>query len=618
MSWRMHLPFLLIVVPVGGAFLMPFVGRLGETARDRFYRLVPFLLVPPAVLLFLKHLGQGTSLYVLGGGTGLLPGDWGAVRILLAIDPFSSGLVLCTVLLSLSGALFSVRDMERFSGKKRYASLHLLLVSGTVGMCLAADLFSLFVFMELCSLSAAGLTAFWRDRPESLGAGFRSLVSDRVGAIFFLMAAGALCGRYGTSNIFLLAERMRSSPLELLVLAVFLVVLASRCGLFPLHVGAVDTLGEVPGGIACLMAARLQAAFCAMVRLCGVPFAELAGTASWCLIVLGGLSGLAGGFMSLRERDLRRLAAHILVSQSGFAVSALGLALRLKQADPGRWAALEAGLLLSILAALAGGLLLLCTASLCHSAGTRFLDRMGGLAQNMPWTLSFTLMAGAFLVGLPPLSGFTARWKLCGAGIFLGPLFPAVPLVASLWGTGGILRGVSGAFLGPFRRSPSAVGEVPDGMKAGMGVLASSLLAVGLLVDWFPAGFLESGARSVFDSRRAVGVPLGWNGPVSDFGYWNVLAGCVLFLFVGGSLLALRAFGLAESGGRSCREGVRPFAERGEELGAPSFDLSSFGRTRRPFWDLPGLLHDGGVADSVGWLLSTLTVLALWLLWGAR
>ncbi len=159
------------------------------------------------------------------------------------------------------------------------------------------------------------------------------------------------------------------------------------------------------------------------------------------LLAVGAGSAVYGVLFALGQHDLKRLLAYHSVENIGIIVMGLGLALIGVSAKQPAWAALGlAGCLLHVWNhALFKGLLFLAAGSVIHGAGTREIDRLGGLARPMARTASLFAIGAAAICGLPPLNGFVSELliylgllRVGGDGIdgawSVAPL--AVPLLA--------------------------------------------------------------------------------------------------------------------------------------------------------------------------------------------
>jgi formate hydrogenlyase subunit 3/multisubunit Na+/H+ antiporter MnhD subunit len=186
-------------------------------------------------------------------------------------------------------------------------------------------------------------------------------------------------------------------------------------GLVPLHAWLAPAHRATAPAAALLSGALVPVAVYAALRMLFDPAA--AASPSWWglpLLVLGGASAIAGGLDATRRGEIDTALGAGTVRQTGLMAIGLGIALTARAADlPAVTAmALAAVLLLAALQAVCGSLLVLVAGAIRHGAGTRRLDRLGGLIHRMPVT-SACLLAGLFgVAALPPGPGFAATWLL--------------------------------------------------------------------------------------------------------------------------------------------------------------------------------------------------------------
>jgi formate hydrogenlyase subunit 3/multisubunit Na+/H+ antiporter MnhD subunit len=135
------------------------------------------------------------------------------------------------------------------------------------------------------------------------------------------------------------------------------------------------------------------------------------------LLAAGGAAALLGALRAALEDDTKTLLACSTIENVGFVTIGLGLALAFRGADLGPLAALALGA--ALLHALNHGvfktLLFLAAGAVAHAAGSRSLERLGGLIHAMPVTAACALVGALSAASLPPLSGFAGEWLLLQA-----------------------------------------------------------------------------------------------------------------------------------------------------------------------------------------------------------
>jgi hydrogenase-4 component B len=216
----------------------------------------------------------------------------------------------------------------------------------------------------------------------------------------------------------------------------------------------------------------------------------------WGVVVLGlgVVSGVLGVAFAIAQHDLKRLLAYHSIENIGIIVMGLGLALIGRSLDRADWVILGlSGALLHVWNhALFKSLLFLSAGSVIHAAHTREIDRLGGLAQGMPWTALGFLVGAVAICGLPPLNGFVSEF-LVYVGLFRalgnpeGPSFsgaafaaPALALIGAM-ALACFVKVYGAVFLGIARSEHARhAHEAPPAMLGPMGVLAACCFLIGL------------------------------------------------------------------------------------------------------------------------------------------
>src|SRR5437879_558109 len=187
----------------------------------------------------------------------------------------------------------------------------------------------------------------------------------------------------------------------------------------PLHVWLPSAHAAAPSHVSAIMSGVLiKMGIYGLVRVTSLlPAPPL----EWGGIVLafGVVSGVLGVAFAIGQHDLKRLLAYHSIENIGIIVMGLGLALMGRSLGRDDWIilGLSACLLHVWNHALFKALLFLSAGSVIHTAHTRELDRLGGLAKTMPWTALSFLVGAVAICGLPPLNGFVSEFLL-SLGLF--------------------------------------------------------------------------------------------------------------------------------------------------------------------------------------------------------
>lgn len=390
-----------------------------------------------------------------------------------------------------------------FPGKKMaYYTVSMLLMLGFNGMVLTGDLFNLYVFLEISSLSSYALIAIGEKRaPYSA---FRYLIIGTVGGSLYLLGVGFLYTVTGTLNIIDMHAMLpqvigHSSVIAALILMI--VGVGVKAALFPLHGWLPDAYTFASSTSTALIApiGTKVAAYIllrVLLFLFGIELIDDQLPVTTIIGIFAGIGILYGSIMAIAQSELKKMLAYSSVSQIGYIIMGISLA------NPFGFI----GAVLHILNhAMMKALLFLVSGSLRlkegHSLVTKFDN---SYRKKYPWTMAAFTTAAISMVGLPPLAGFFSKWYLALGTIDNSNwLLLAVILISSLLNAVYFFRILEKVYLNNPEAESSEETEVVERDEVGftmmfpMAVLAIGLLLVGIfnayivnvIFTMFPAGF---------------------------------------------------------------------------------------------------------------------------------
>lgn len=396
----------------------------------------------------------------------------------------------------------------------------LLLVFG------AADVIAFLIAWEVMALSSAMLVVGARPSAAETRAAYVYLVLTHLATAALVVAFAVLASAAGSTGLDGLTAAAGTLPgpdrdlLFLLLLAGF----ATKAGAIPLHVWLPRAHPVAPSHVSALMSGvMVKAGVYGLLRFVVVGLGP--GPEWWGLAVLalGGVSAVLGVLYALMEHDLKRLLAFSTIENVGIVLLGVGSAMLAGSAGLAGLAALglAAALLHALNHAAIKGLLFLAAGSVQHAAGTRDLNRLGGLVHVLPvTTLAFALGAAA-MAGLPLLNGFAGEWLVYQSmlGLASAPAASALSRSGALLGVGALglaaalalaafVKATGTGFLA-LPRSDGAASAREGGrpMRIGMGALVVACIAGGLLAGPI-ASVLGTAAGTALGTGEAA-VPLG-------------------------------------------------------------------------------------------------------------
>jgi formate hydrogenlyase subunit 3/multisubunit Na+/H+ antiporter MnhD subunit len=350
------------------------------------------------------------------------------------------------------------------------------------------------VAWEVMVLASYVCVTFEHEQPEVSRAGWVYLVASHVGTAA-LIAFFLLFGREAHGFDFgALRAAEPGAVLGGLLGALAVVGFGVKAGFVPLHVWLPEAHAAAPSHVSALMSGVLV-----KMGIYGVlrTLLLLRATPSWlgpALGALGLVGALLGVILASYQRDLKRALAYSSIENLGLVTLGVGAAAWGWTSGRPQLAALgiAAALLHVWNHALMKGLLFLCAGSILHGAGTRDLERLGGVLGRMPRTGTLMVLGSVAIAGLPPLNGFVSEWLLYLA-LFQGALASrgaesvlamlvvgALSLVGALAGLA-FVRLIGTALLGQPRGNGAArAHESPALMVAPMAVLAVGCIGAAL------------------------------------------------------------------------------------------------------------------------------------------
>lgn len=328
------------------------------------------------------------------------------------LDWLSFTFSLGFILLGLISTLHSIDYMSHDTGLPAYYSLLLLMVCGMVGVIMAGDFLTLYVFWELMSISSYCLVGFRKHLWEPVEAGFKYLLMSAVGSAFILFSMSYLYGLTGSlsfAQITLSLMNAKSSPLLYLLFILLLVGFGVKAAIVPFHSWLPDAHPAAPSPISAMLSGVvIKTGVYAIIRTSYLIFDISIVDYKLMLAFLSVLTMSVGNILALVQKDIKRLLAYSSIAQIGYLLLALSL---------GTEFGLMAGIVHFFNHALMKGLAFLCAGSIIHELNTRNLDEIVGVGRRMPITgvsLSIALLS---LAGMPFLNGFISKYLIFAAAI---------------------------------------------------------------------------------------------------------------------------------------------------------------------------------------------------------
>ena len=474
-----------VLLPVATSIIGALLGD-----RPRLQRLVGGMgavaLLAAAVALLLTVHQHGTVHVSFGG--------WAPpFGIEFAVDRLAAIMVLATAVTGALCLLFLASAIEDPAPHPFLAPQVHGVLAGVCGAFLTADLFNLYVWMELTLIAVLGLFVIG-GKVTQLDAAFRYMVLNLVGTVLLLMAVGFAYGATGFLNFTAVGTAARDLAPGVLVPVLGALVLAFlvKAGAFPFLAWLPASYHTLPAPILALFAALLtKVGAYALLRLMGDVFAPAPPLLLQALGWIGAVTMLVGALGAARHWDVRRVIVWLIVSAVGFIL--MGVAV----ATPGAHAATLVYVVHDIV--VKAGLVLV-TALVARQVGSHDLRRLGGLWDTRPWLSVLFLVLALSVAGIPPFSGFWAKLFLLREIMANGHAgWLVMALVASLFTLYAVGRVWIEAF---WKDAPGAPTPAPAPRMGPAWVAAGAFAALTIAIGLAP----EMLVRYTLDAAATLGI----------------------------------------------------------------------------------------------------------------
>ncbi|MCD6085301.1 MAG: cation:proton antiporter [Desulfurococcales archaeon] len=420
-------PFLVAV-----AFFIPLLTLL--TKRKIIFDSLVIIATLTATVLtwynyFLVKSAEEPIVYTFGG--------WPPpVGIVYEVDELSAILAIVTSTIMFLVGLYSIWYLKDAEGFEWFYTLYLGLEAGMIGCIYTGDAFNLFVMLEVMSVSAYALVAFYRSSKEAVEAGIKYAIIGAVSTTVYFIALMFIYGAFGTLNMAELAARVRSltsfplftggfltsppaniSLAASIALALSLWAFTFKAALFPNHFWLPDAHPAAPTPVSAILSGLVvNVGAYAIIRFLYTilgwdsmkSISSAVSSAAAILVVLGGASALIASALMLVQKDIKRLIAYSTILHLGLIVSAASL---------GTNTGLAGSMYHIVTHAVGKALLFLTAGVVIKIVGSRNIDDIAGVARKAPLTIFAMVVAVFSLVGIPPFGGFFSKLVLYQAYI---------------------------------------------------------------------------------------------------------------------------------------------------------------------------------------------------------
>ena len=404
-----HSPVLIVVIPLISAFLTLVIGLWKKRLCYPFVIIALSLSLFSCIVTLNTVMKSGTIHYYLGSWDP----PWGIEYV---VDHLNALVLVFVSFISLMVAIYSKESIEQEIPEKVtfFYTVFLLQVTGLLGIVVTGDMFNLYVFLEIASLAGYALIAIGEDGAPL--ASFRYVVMGTIGACFYLLGVGYLyimTGSLNMADLTHLLPNLYHSKVIMVAFVFFIVGVAIKMALFPLHAWLPDAYTHAPSAVSALLAPLMtKVGVYVLIRILFTvfrpefPIKMLHATdiMAW----FGTFAILFGGIMALSQTDFKRMLCYIIVAEIGYMVGGIGIA---------NATAIKGAIFHIINDMFMAACLFLIAGIVMHETGGHDISDFTGMFRRMPFTAAIFTIGALAVIGVPPTCGFFSKWYLLLGGI---------------------------------------------------------------------------------------------------------------------------------------------------------------------------------------------------------
>lgn len=418
-----HLPVLIIIIPMIAAPCCVLLRH--DKLAYAVALLVAWVCFAMSIQLVMMVNESGPLRYEIGGWAP----PYGIEYVIDSLSSFMMLFVTGAAAIVLAYAPHSVRHEIPLQQRYLFYATYLLCLTGLLGMCATGDIFNLFVFLEISSLSSYALISLGGTRRAPLAA-IQYLILGTIGATFILIGIGLLYQMTGTLNMADIASRVDvvNGPRTVLVSFAFLTIgLFIKMAVFPLHTWLPNAYTYAPTVVTCFIAATAtKVSVYAFIRLIydifTPEFAFQQLPLQNMLLVFAMIGIFSASLAAIFQENVKRLLAFSSVAQIGYML--LGISMVNEDG-------MTAGIVHMFNHALIKGGLFMVVGCFALRIGSTHLSHWKGAGRTMPWTSLAWVLGGLGLIGVPLTAGFISKWLLLTASMETGRWGVAVLMLLS-------------------------------------------------------------------------------------------------------------------------------------------------------------------------------------------
>lgn len=479
---------LVAIAPFLAALLAPWVSKFTGPLAGWV-----LAIVPASIFLFLVGFIEPVSQFsVIRAGFAWIPAY--GISFSFFIDGLS---LVFALLISGIGTFIVIYSGGYLAGHPhhgRFFAYMLMFMGSMLGLVLADNIFTLFIFWELTSITSFLLIGFDHTRQAARRAAIQALVVTGGGGLALLaglIVLATITGERSLTGMLTASEGIAGHAAYLLALLLVVGGAFAKSAQVPLHFWLPNAM-EAPTPVSAYLhsATMVKAGVYLLARMNPI----LGGTPEWfwLLTLFGGATLLFGAALAIRQTDLKQMLAYTTLGSLGLLTMLIGF---------GTKEAVLGAILYLCAHSLFKGAMFMIAGTIDHGTGTRDITALGGLREAMPVTFIAALLAAISMAGIPIALGFLAKEEMYLAltsGLWPDLLFLAALIVGNaLMMAVGLLIALK-PFLGAQLPTPHSPHEGSVSLFVGPVVLSVLGVIAGLFTAWINLNVLSPTGGSIY------------------------------------------------------------------------------------------------------------------------
>lgn len=344
-------------------------------------------------------------------------GGWKApFGIIFVADTFSAIMIIIAGIMSSAASIFFFAMVDKEREKLGFYIFYQTMIMGVCGALLTGDIFNLYVWFEVILMSSFILLVLGSEKKQIEGA-VKYVAINLISSVIFLSAIGLLYGLNGTLNMADLSVKISASKDTALMNTVsmmFLVSFGIKSAIFPLFFWLPASYHTPPVAVTAIFSALLtKTGVYAIIRVFTLVFRQDMTFSLTVILILAGFTMVTGVLGAAAQMDFRRILSFHIISQIGYLLMGLGILTEYS---------LTGSVFFMIHIIITKTILFFVSGIVYVAYGTYDLTKVGSIYKWFPFIGLLFLISAGSLAGIPPFTGFWAKFFLIKAG-FMGEFF---------------------------------------------------------------------------------------------------------------------------------------------------------------------------------------------------